>query len=114
MLVLFKAFFRAYDFSLQIILAVGLGCAVFLLDYFDIPSQIIINIPGGVLWPIVCALAILLIVWLLDIHIFDLFAITSENALDVTATVSVLASIFYVPARMIVLGNVSILRFRFV
>ncbi len=100
-----KQFFRAYDFSLQIVLAVGLGCAVFLLDYFDIPSQTIINIPGGVLWPIVCALAILLIVWLLDIHIFDLFAITSENALDVTATVSVLASIFYVPARMIVLGE---------
>lgn len=98
-------FFKAYDFSLQVILAVGLGCVVFLLDYFDIPSQIIINTPGGVLWPIVCALAILLVVWLLDLHVFDLFAITSENALDVAATVSVLASLFYVTARMIVLGK---------
>lgn len=98
-------FFKAYDFSLQIVLGVSLGCAAFLLDYFDIPSQIIINTPGGVLWPIVCALAILLVVWLLDLHVFDLFAITSENALDVAAMVSVLASIFYVPARIIVLGK---------
>ena len=98
-------FFKAYDFSLQIVLGVSLGFAAFLLDYFDIPSQIIINTPGGVLWPIVCALAILLVVWLLDLHVFDLFAITSENALDVAAMVSVLASIFYVPARIIVLGK---------
>ena len=73
-------FFKVYDFSLQIVLAVGLGCAVFLLDYFDIPSQIIINTPSGVLWPIVCALAILLVVWLLDLHIFDLFAITAVSS----------------------------------
>ena len=100
-----KQFFKAYDFSLQVILAVGLGCAIFLLDYYDIPSQIIANTPGGVLWPIACALAVLLVVWLLDLHVFDLFVITSENALDVAATVTILASVFYVPTRMIFLGK---------
>ena len=69
-----KQFFRTCDFSLQVVLAVGLGCAAFLLDYYDIPSRIIANTPGGVLWPIICALAILLIVWLLDLHVCDLFA----------------------------------------
>ena len=59
-----KQFFKAYDFSLQVILAVEFGCTAFLLDYYDIPSQIIVNTPDGVLWPIVCAPAILLIVWL--------------------------------------------------
>ena len=32
-------FFKVYDFSQQIVLAVGLGCAVFLLDYFDIKES---------------------------------------------------------------------------
>ena len=100
-----KQLFIAHDFALQVVFAVGIGCAVFLLDYFDIPSKIIISTPSGVLWPIVCAVAILLVVWLLDLHVFDLFAMTSENALDVTSMVSVLVSIFYVPARMIVLGT---------
>ena len=100
-----KQFFGAYDFSLQIILAVGLGCAAFLLDYYDIPSRIIINTPGGVLWPIVCALTVFLIVWLLETHVVDLFTITSENPLDVVASVTILASFFYVPARMIVFGE---------
>lgn len=100
-----KQLFKAYDFSLQVVLAVGLGCATFLLDYYDIPSQIIVNTPGGVLWPIICALAILLAVWLLDLHFFDLFAITSENALDVASIISVLASCFYVPARLVALGE---------
>lgn len=100
-----KQFFKAYDFSMQVILAVSLGCAIFLLDYYDIPSQIIINTPGGVLWPIVCALAMISVVWLIDLHVRDLFAIASENALDVAATVAILASIFYIPARVIVLGK---------
>lgn len=100
-----EQYFKAYNFSLQVILAVGLGCAAFLLDYYDIPSQIIINTPSGVHWPVICALAVLVVVWLLEFHIFDLFAITSENPLDVIATVTILASIFYVPARMIILGK---------
>lgn len=100
-----KQFFRAYDFSLQVMLAVGLGCATFLLDYYDVPSQIITNIPSDVLWPVVCALMVLLVVWLLEIHVFNLFAIISENPLDVIATVTILAAIFYVSARMICLGE---------
>lgn len=98
-------FFKAYNFSLQVILAVGLGCATFLLDYYDIPSQIILNTPSGVHWPVICALAVLVVVWLLEFHVFDLFVITSENPLDVVATVMILASIFYIPARMIILGK---------
>ena len=100
-----KQGFVAYDFSLQVILAVALGCAAFLLDYYNIPSQIIINTPSGVLWPVVCALAVLLVVWLLGFHVFDLFAITSENPLDVVLTVAIMASAFYIPVRMIVLGK---------
>ena len=100
-----KQFFTAYDFSLQVILAVALGCAAFLLDYYDIPSQIIINTPSGVLWSIACALAVVLVVWLLAVHVFDLFAITSENPLDVVATVAILASAFYTPVRTIVFGQ---------
>ena len=100
-----KQLFKAYDFALQVILAVGFGCATFLLDYYDIPSQIIITTPSGVLWPIAFALTVLLVVWLIDFHVFDLFSITSENALDVAATVAILASFFYIPTRMIVLGK---------
>ncbi len=100
-----KQSFAAYDFSLQVILAVVLGCAAFLVDYYNIPSQIIINTPSGVLWPVVCTLVVLLVVWLLGFHVFDLFAITSENPLDVAATVAILASAFYIPARTIVLGK---------
>ena len=72
-----KQSFAAYDFSLQVILAVVLGCAAFLVDYYNIPSQIIINTPSGVLWPVVCTLVVLLVVWLLGFHVFDLFAIPS-------------------------------------
>lgn len=100
-----KHFFLAFDFSLQVIIAVVLGCTIFLADYYDIPSKIIIATPSGVLWPVVCALAVFLIVWLIDLHVCDLFAITSENTLDATATVVIWASIFYIPARMIVLGK---------
>lgn len=100
-----KQLFRAYDFSLQVIFSVVLGCTIFLLDYYDIPSLVIACTPIGVLLPVIGALAVLFAIWLWDIHVFDLFTITSENPLDVVANITILASAFYVPVRVLVLGK---------
>lgn len=101
----FKRLFAAYNFSLLVISAVGVGFAAFLMDYYDVPSQIITDTPSGVLWATICALAVLFIVFLMEFHLLNLFAISSENPLDAVAMTTIIASIFYIPTRMIALGK---------
>ena len=100
----FKRYFSVYDFSMQIVFAVMLGLMAFVLDFYNIPSHILIKTPIGVLGAILCAFGIFLVVWLLQFHAFDLFAISSENPLDVASFITIIASIFYTIVRSIVLG----------
>lgn len=99
-----KAYFSVYAFSTQVVLAVLIGLIVFVLDCYNVPSYVFMNIPRGLLGVIICASCILLVVWLIQFHVHDLFYIASENPLDEISFIIIIASLFYILARCHVLG----------
>lgn len=90
---------NTYDFSKIIITGIVLGLALAFLDYYDTPSQLINSIPNKVVWAMLGGVVIIVSVWLLENHYFDLFHIAATNPVDVISMVIIAASVVYIPIR---------------
>lgn len=79
----FKNFNIFFPVIKSVILSVVLGTALFILDFYNVPTRVLSQIPSTIL--VVCVLSALIIVfcWLFHIHFFGLFLIASANILDV-------------------------------
>lgn len=88
----FNIFFLAIK---TVILSVVLGTALFILDFYNVLTHVLNQIPSTIL--VVCILSALIIVfcWLFHIHFFGLFLIASANILDVIFVTSFFAILAY-------------------
>lgn len=91
----FKNFNIFFPVIKSVILSVVLGTALFILDFYNVPTHVLSQIPSTIL--VVCVLSALIIVfcWLFHIHFFGLFLIASANILDVIFVTSFLAILAY-------------------
>lgn len=80
----FKNFNIFFPVIKAVILSVILGTALLILDFYDVPTCVLNQIPSTIL--AVCAVSALIIVfcWLYYIHFWGLFLIASASILDVT------------------------------
>lgn len=78
-----------------VILSVVLGTALFILDFYDVPTHVLNQIPSTIL--VVCILSTLIIIfcWLFHIHFFGLILIASANILDVIFVTSFFSILAY-------------------
>lgn len=91
----FKNFNIFFPVIKSVILSVVLGTALFILDFYNVPTHVLSQIPSTIL--VVCVLSALIIVfcWLFHIHFFGLFLIASANILDVIFVSSFFAILAY-------------------
>jgi len=91
----FKNFNIFFPVIKAVILSVILGTALLILDFYDVPTYVLNQIPFTIL--IVCAVSALIIVfcWLYYIHFGGLFLIASASILDVTFVTSFFTALTY-------------------
>lgn len=94
-----------YDLVKLIFFSGVLFCGAFILDYLDIPSQIIKEIPPIIVFVVLASLLVIIISTLIGLHIFDLFRIVSVNPIDATAFTILLSTLAYSPVRALILGR---------
>ncbi|MGM9602899.1 MAG: P-loop NTPase fold protein [Faecousia sp.] len=79
--------FCVQPFSQTCQIMVVVTVAAFLLDYYDIPSKLMMVLPRPVLIVISLGLGIAVLSWIIGIHILDLAKISTFNAMDTGAFV---------------------------
>lgn len=76
-------------------LSILLSCALFVLDYFDVPSLIVSTIPREIFFLTIIVGVMFVLTWLKGNHYFDLFRVSSENILDAGLIVTIITSLLY-------------------
>lgn len=98
-------FFNVYNCVFLIQLSLALSFGTVLLDYFDIPSQVLAKFPDDLHLLSASVIIFLIILRLANIHAFDLFRVSSVNALDAFSLVMLITSVCYGTARGSILGK---------
>lgn len=94
-----------YDLVKLFFFSGALFCSAFILDYLDIPSQLIQKIPPIIVVVVLSVLLVVLVALLIGLHIFDLFRIVSVNPIDALSFTALLSTLAYTPIRTLVLGR---------
>lgn len=102
-----------YDIAKLIQLSIFLAFTLVFLDYYDVPSQIIANIPEKMLWVGLGAIVLMVFVWIVDIHVIDLLLLTATNLIDGSALVVAITGALYIPVRVFILGKCCYTRIAF-
>ena len=82
-----------------------LFCCVFILDYLNIPSFFVQQIPFAILSVVSITLVAVVIVWLVAFRFFDLFKIVSGNPMDAVMVMVCLSALAYSKVRTLILGG---------
>ena len=93
-----------YDLAKIIIVGITLGVSLALIDYYNIPSQLLSAIPNKVVRAILGGVVTIAAVWLLSNHCIDLFRIVAVNPVDIAALLIITTSIAYIPVRWRLIG----------
>lgn len=93
-----------YDLAKMVITGIAFGVSLALLDYYNIPSQVLNAIPNKVVWAILGGMAIIVAIWLVANHYFDLFRISATNPVDIVALVAMSTSVTYLFTRGWLIG----------
>ena len=83
----FGDLFCVQPFSQTCQIMIAVTVAAFLLDYYDIPSKVMLALPRPVLIVILLGLGIAVLSWIIGLHILDLAKISTFNAMDTGAFV---------------------------
>ena len=83
----FGDLFCVQPFSQTCQIMIAVTVAAFLLDYYDIPSKVVLALPRPVLIVILLGLGIAVLSWIIGLHILDLAKISTFNAMDTGAFV---------------------------
>lgn len=97
--------FSTYNLVKLIALSGILFCSAFILDYLNIPSQVVQRVPFPILMSVLGVLFVILVACLIDLHIIDLFRIKSVNILDAMTFVGCLSTFIYTIVRVVVLNR---------
>jgi len=90
--------------SIGYIVALVLGYAIFVLDFFNLPTRVLTLAPTALLLVTACLALAAIIIWGLSVHVIDFFKIAAINPLDTTLVVTTTTSILYSFLREMVLG----------
>lgn len=96
-------FDKSYNKFKLIQISILLSCALFVLDYYDVPSHIISIIPQKLFFLISIMGAMFALTVLKSNHYFDLFRVASENILDAGLIVTIITSLLYSIYHLIIL-----------
>ena len=100
-------FCGVYNLSKITAVSIVLGVVVVIMDYYNIPTQILSEVPTQILWLIFAAGIMLIFIWLSAWHCFDLIRIIAVNPLDIFVYGVVVSFIVYIPGRTLILGASS-------
>lgn len=81
-------------------ISAAFACLLFILDYNDIPTNLISTIPDELLCVSIAAGMVILVAWLIGNHYLDLVRMAFENALDTWLVVTVITASLYAACRV--------------
>lgn len=104
----FISFNVLFSTAKSVILSVVLSTALFILDFYNVPTHMLNRIPLTILGG--CALSALIIAfcWLFHIHFWGLFLIASVNILDIAVVASFFAILTYCLFNLVLLRSKSL------
>lgn len=101
----FLELFSTYELTSLIFYSGLLFCGIFILDYYNVPTQIIQQIPVTIIWVVISVILVIFITWLIASHILDLFHIVSANFVDATSFTVATSLFSYSIVRLYILGQ---------
>lgn len=77
----------------------------FIIDYENIPGKIIEQVPVAIVYSVSIVALVILIAWIVEAHVIDLFRIHSVNFVDAAAFVFFFSGLAYAIVRKVVIGE---------